>query len=70
MFIVSPITLNYMSTPIQTECILLKHIGNVKTLNNPNTQYNAGYVTGQKASYGIDFTSWKCPSHDKDFCAG
>jgi hypothetical protein len=39
-------------------------------MNRSNTEYNAGIVAGQKASQGINFTSWKCPSHDKDFCAG
>lgn len=68
----SPYTKLYVYTfPPKTECVLLKHTGNVVEQNKLNMEYNAGVVAGQKASQGVNFTSWKCPAdHTKSFCEG
>jgi hypothetical protein len=42
----------------------------LEKINKANMQYNAGVMAGQKASKDINFTSWTCPSSNKDFCDG
>jgi hypothetical protein len=67
-----PATRLYIYTfPVQSECVILKHSGNVGALNKSNTDYNAGVTAGKARS--LDFNSTddlKCPSTNKDFCDG
>ena len=58
--------------PVQKQCMILSHSNayQEQQINKANMEYNAGVDAGQKASEAINFTSWKCPSHDKNFCDG
>lgn len=57
--------------PIQRECLLIKHVGDIASQNKSNADYNAGVTAGERNSQGGNFVSWLCPpGHTKDFCRG
>jgi hypothetical protein len=69
-------TLYVLTFPPQREKVILCHpVGKtLAKINKANEQYNArqeylaGKLAAEKASSGINFTGWKCPSTNKDFC--
>lgn len=54
------------SHPQKDGCFVFKHQSKaeIAAANKSNTQFNSGIVIGQHT------TSSKCPSNDKDLCAG